>query len=186
MYQPYNNNLSLGMTHLCDTMTLNDLDNMLSRETEQNKNQGWNKLDKTVKIQKLNLFANKYGEINNYNEIQINLLKQFLRECIDKSKLKNTKDIYYNKDTKEITNIPSLILNNITHNFTLRNIETPINKKTLRNIPSKNISIKDKKLILRDNKAILKDDKEIYISTKKEFEQDETVKTVDNITSFFI
>ena len=154
MYQQYNNQ-SLNNMQTNDTMTLNDLDNMLNRETEQNKNQGWNKLDKTIKIEKLNLFANKYGKTNNYDDTKINTLKQFLRECLDKSKLKNTKDIYYNKETKEVINIPSLTLNNTTHNFTLRNIETSINKKTVRNMPQRNVSIKDKKSIL-ENEVIEK------------------------------
>jgi hypothetical protein len=146
MYQQYNNS-SGGITQMCDTMSLNDLDNMLTRETAQNKTQGWNKLDKTVKIEKLNIFAKKYGETNDYNEEQINSLKRFLRDCLDKSKLKNTKDIYYNKETNEVVNIPSLSMNSETHNFTLRNVEVSVNKKTLKNIPSRNISIKDKKII---------------------------------------
>lgn len=154
MYQPYNNVNLKNQTN--ETITLNDLDNILKREIEKNNNQGWNKLDKTLKIQKLNIFANKFGQLNNYDENKINLLKQFLRDCLDKSKLKNTKDVYYNKDTKEITKIPSLYINNITHKFTLKNIEPPINK-TVRNTPIitnnniKNIIIKDKIKIIDKN-----------------------------------
>jgi hypothetical protein len=127
-------------------MSLNDLDSMLSRETEQNKTQGWNKLDKTIKIQKLNSFADKYGATNEYSEIEVQSLKQFLRECLDKSKLKNTKDVYYNKDTKEVTHIPSLMLNSTTHNFTLKNVETTATKKTVRNVQPRNVSVKDRKV----------------------------------------
>lgn len=145
MYQSYNNSSSFGTTQFCDTMSLNDLDSMLTRETEQNKTQGWNKLDKTVKIQKLNLFADKYGGANNYGDDQISTLKQFLRDCLDKSKLKNTKDIYYNKETNEVTGIPSLTLNATTHNFTLRNAEPITTKKTVRNVAPRNTSVKERK-----------------------------------------
>jgi hypothetical protein len=145
MYQSYNSSSSLATTQLCDTMTLNDLDSMLTRETEQNKTQGWNKLDKTVKIQKLNLFADKYGDANHYGDEEISTLKQFLRECLDKSKLKNTKDVYYNKETSEVTGIPSLTLNATTHNFTLRNTEPTTAKKTVRNVAPRNTSVKERK-----------------------------------------
>jgi hypothetical protein len=145
MYQSYNyasKNIA-NETSTYSTMSLNDLDNMLSRETEQNKMQGWNKLDKTNKAEKLDIFAEKYGKTNNYAEEKIDELKQFLRDCLDKSKLKNTKDVYYNKDTKEVTTIPSLFVNSTTHNFTLRNVVDTTNKKTVRNVAPKNTSVKE-------------------------------------------
>jgi len=157
MYQQYYGSSSGSIqTQVGDTMSLNDLDSMLSRETEQNKTQGWNKLDKTIKIQKLNSFADKYGATNEYSEIEVQSLKQFLRECLDKSKLKNTKDVYYNKDTKEVTHIPSLMLNSTTHNFTLKNVETTATKKTVRNVQPRNVSVKDRKVPIM---AIAKCDK---------------------------
>jgi hypothetical protein len=159
MYQSYNyssKNVANSNGATYSTMSLNDLDNMLSRETEQNKMQGWNKLVKTNKAEKLDKFAEKHGKLNNYTEEKINDLKQFLRDCLDKSKLKNTKDVYYNKDTMEVTNIPSLSMNTTTHNFTLKNIVTePTNKKTVRNVMPKNTSIKEqhrKNIVLPVNK----------------------------------
>jgi len=151
MYQSYNyatKNITNAATNTTyNTMSLNDLDTMLSRETEQNKMQGWNKLDKTNKAEKLDKFAEKHGKMNNYGEEKINNLKQFLRDCLDKSKLKNTKDVYYNKETKEVTNIPALSMNMTSHNFTLRNVvaseTTSTNKKTIRNVAPKNTSVKE-------------------------------------------
>jgi hypothetical protein len=152
MYQQYYTGGSTGTTtQTADTMSLNDLDTMLNRETEQNKTQGWNKLDKTLKVKKLNEYADRYGETNNYNEEQTQTLKQFLRDCLDKSKLKNTKDVYYNKDTKEVTNIPTLSLNATTHNFTLRNTEATTGKKTVRNVPGRNTTVKERVGVVSDD-----------------------------------
>lgn len=153
MYQPYYQTGSMMSSNTNDGMTMSDLDNMLNRETEQNKTQGWNKLDKTMKIEKLNTFADIYGVSNNYDKKQIQTLKQFLRECLDKSKLKNTKDVHYNKITKEVVQIPLLTMNPSTHNFTLRNTEpsAATNKKTIRHIQPRNISLRDKKNIIQSN-----------------------------------
>ena len=41
-----------------------DLDQLLETENLQNKSDTWNKLNKTVKIQKLHIFAEKYGKDN--------------------------------------------------------------------------------------------------------------------------
>jgi hypothetical protein len=149
MYQ-YNNS-KLKETLLSDTMTFNDMNEMLNHETEKNKSRNWIGLNYSTKIEKLNIYAEFYGKQNNYDEKLIESLKRFLiEECLNKSKLKNTKDIYYNKESKEITNIPLLKYNSLKHNFTLKNtdLSQTLNKKTIRNIhPKNNIIIKNKKLI---------------------------------------
>ena len=136
MYQ-YNNS-KFKETNLSETMSFSDMNDMLNRETEQNKTQNWNKLNNNTKIEKLCSYATNYGKEHNYNTELIESLKSFLIESVNKSKLKTTKDVYYNKETKEITNIPFLKLSSLTHNFTLKNTEPQTNKKT---------TIKNKKLI---------------------------------------
>lgn len=182
MYQQYYGSSSATQTQISDTMTLNDLDTMLSRETEQNKTQGWNKLDKTIKIQKLNSFADKYGATNEYSETDVQSLKQFLRECLDKSKLKNTKDVYYNKDTKEVTHIPSLMLNTTTHNFTLKNVEATATKKTVRNVQPRNVSVKDRKSVSITTAKCDKPKEEMKEEIKEESVIDDVIdKVVDKL-----
>jgi hypothetical protein len=154
MYHAYNNYAKGGSAiDSSGSMTFDELMSMSKVESENNNMQGWNRLDKTIKIQKLNSFAEKHGNLQNYSLEDILKLKTFLRDCLDKSRLKNTKDVYYNKDTKEVTNIPSLQLNTTTHNFTLRNVETPATKKTVRNVPVRNTSVKDRKIINKNNIA---------------------------------
>ena len=41
-------------------------------------------------------------------------------ECLNKQKLQKTKDVVYDKSTREITSIPSLHFNVETKNFTLK------------------------------------------------------------------
>ena len=45
--------------------TFSAIDQLLENEKQQNKKDAWNKIDKTVKIQKLHEFAEKYGKENN-------------------------------------------------------------------------------------------------------------------------
>ena len=77
-------------------------------------------LDKTLKIQKLHQFAEKYGRENALPVKDIKALKSFFVQCIEKNKLQKTKDIVYNKDTREITSIPPLYFNIQNHNFSLK------------------------------------------------------------------
>jgi hypothetical protein len=106
-----------------DTNEIN-IDMLLDRETQHNKTENWNKLDKTAKIQKLTFFSEKYGKENHLSMKEIKKLKTFLVESLDKSKLQKTKDVLYNKETKEIISIPSLYLNTNTHNFSFKITDT--------------------------------------------------------------
>ena len=99
------------------------IDQMLEREKLHNKSETWNKLDKTVKIQKLHQFAEKYGREHALPVKEIKALKAFFVSCADKSKLQKTKEVIYNKDTREITSIPALHFNAGTHSFTLKNMD---------------------------------------------------------------
>ena len=56
-------------------------------EKQFNKNDNWNKIDKTEKIQKLQLFAEKYGKSHNLSTKDIINLKTFFIECLEKMKL---------------------------------------------------------------------------------------------------
>ena len=44
----------------------------------------------------------------------------FFNDSLDKSKLQKSKDIVYNKETKEIVSVPSLYFNTNTHNFSFK------------------------------------------------------------------
>ena len=103
-----------------ETMNYSSVDTLLEKEKNHNKTESWNKLDKTVKIQKLHSFAEKYGREQGLPVIEIKTLKQFFIDCLDKNKLQKTKDVVYHKDDHEIVSIPALYFNTEKRGFTLR------------------------------------------------------------------
>jgi hypothetical protein len=112
---------------------------MLENEKQKNKAESWNKLDKTVKIQKLHQFAEKYGKDNALPQKDIKSLKAFFSECLNKNKIQKAKDVNYNKDSQEITSIPSLFFNTLSRNFTLKNTDAK-RVSTLKSLTPKRIT----------------------------------------------
>jgi hypothetical protein len=132
---------------------LDDLDKFLENEKITNSNEPWSKLDKTDKLKKLILFADNYKMTNNLTEDEYVSLMRFFRDCLDKKKLQRIKDVVYNKDTGEIQDVPGLIHNKTSNNFTLKNLDKRIStlkglapkKKqgTIKNIKAKDDSDSD-------------------------------------------
>ena len=101
-----------------------NLDSLLELEKQHNKNEQWNKLDKTVKIQKLHQYAEKYGRDHSLSMKDIKLLKTFFVECMEKNKLQKTKEVSYDKVTKEVAAVPALFFHSQTRHFTLKNMDS--------------------------------------------------------------
>ncbi len=118
-----------------------NLDELLEKEKIKNKSETWNKLDKTMKIRKINNYADKYGETNSFTQKQIKTLKMFLNECLDKNKLNKTKDVHYNKEDGIIEHIPALLFNQTTRNFTLKQCDKRVS--TLKSLAPKRVTIKN-------------------------------------------
>ena len=124
-------------------MNYNMIDNILEKEKQKNKTEAWNKLDKTVKIQKLHAFSEKYGKEHNLSVKDIKNLKAFFIECLEKNKLQKTKDVNYDKESREIVSIPALFFNATNNNFTLKNID-PKRISTLKSLTPKRTSDKSR------------------------------------------
>jgi hypothetical protein len=121
-----------------ETVNLNTLESLLEKEKQKSKNDQWNKIDKTTKIQLLHGYAERYGNENSLPVKEIKNLKMFFTECLNKGKLSKNKDISYIKETQHITAIPALHFNKDKKSFTLRIID---NKRvsTLKSLtPKKN------------------------------------------------
>jgi len=103
--------------------TYNDIDQLLETEKQQNKADAWNKLDKTVKIQKLHIFAEKYGKDNTLPVKDVKTLKHFFSESLEKSKLQKTKDVVYDKEKGVVQSIPALFFNLTNRAFTLKQMD---------------------------------------------------------------
>jgi len=103
---------------------VSELDALLEKEKIRNKGEVWMKLDKTMRRQKLEEYAEKYGKEHNMSSKDLKLLKTFFNNCLEKNKLNKSKDVVYNKDERIIMSIPALHFNQVTKNFTLKIIDT--------------------------------------------------------------
>ena len=121
-----------------------NLENFLENEKNNNKNEPWCKLNKTIKIQKLIEFVDSYKIDNKLNKEEENLLIFFFKDCLERKKLQRVKDVVYDKETGVIKNIPALHYTKSTKHFTLKNIEKRVS--TLKSLAPKkiNTTIKNK------------------------------------------
>jgi hypothetical protein len=129
------------------TSTTNELqysmvEKLLENEKIHNKTEPWNKLDKTVKIQKLHKFAEKYGKDNTLPAKEVKTLKAFFVTCLEQNKLQKAKDIVYDKETKDIISIPALHFNQTNRNFTLK-VTDPKRVSTLKSLTPKRMTEKN-------------------------------------------
>uniref|UniRef100_A0A6C0JHT4 Uncharacterized protein n=1 Tax=viral metagenome TaxID=1070528 RepID=A0A6C0JHT4_9ZZZZ len=120
-----------------------NVDKLLEMEKQHNKNEQWNKLDKTIKIQKLHQYAEKYGKEHNLPMKDIKSLKIYFVSCLETNKLQKTKEVLYDKHSKEITSIPSLTFNSTSRNFTLKNVDSK-RVSTLKSLTPKRVTEKNK------------------------------------------
>lgn len=134
------------------SVDLADLDKFLENEKTVNSNEPWSKLDKTAKIKKLIIFANKYKNEHELSDEEHTYLINFFRDCLDKKKLQRVKDVNYSKETGEIKDIPALFFNKSNNHFTLKNIDKRIS--TL-----KGLAPKKKQGTVKNNR--LKDDSDV-------------------------
>jgi len=124
-------------------MNYNNVDKMLEKEKQHNKTETWNKLDKIMKTQKLHAYAEKYGKDHSLPVKDIKSLKSFFLDCLEKNKLNKTKDVVYNKDTKEVSAIPALYFNQTNRAFTLKIIDAK-RVSTVKSLTPKRVTEKNK------------------------------------------
>ena len=124
-------------------MNYSEIAKYLENEKNKNKQDSWNKLDKTDKIQKLHAFAEKYGKDNGIPIKEIKNLKMFFKDSLEKNKLQKTKDVVYDKEHQVITAIPSLLFNTNTRAFTLKIMDSK-RVSTIKSLTPKRSSEKNK------------------------------------------
>ena len=114
---------------------LSNLEKFLEVDKNNNQNDPWSKLDKTVKTRKLAVFADNYAKEKNLDETEIQLLNSFLKECLDRKRLQRVKDVDYDRKTGEVKMITALSYHKGTKHFTLKNIDKRVS--TLKSLPPK-------------------------------------------------
>lgn len=90
------------------TDSISNVEKYLDHERSRKTTDLWGKLDKTVKLSKLNAFAQKYIHDNGLPECELTQLVAFLTTCIDHKKIVKTKDVVYDKVSGMIVSIPIL------------------------------------------------------------------------------
>ena len=133
-----------------ETKSSNDLSNLekfLENEQNNNRNEPWCKLDKTIKTKKLIEYVKVYAEENKLENDECELLITFFKDCLDRKKFQRVKDVIYDKTTGLIKEIPALSYTKTTKHFTLKNIDKRVT--TQKSLPAKKLqgTIKNKPVI---------------------------------------
>jgi hypothetical protein len=100
-----------------------NIDLFLEKETNLNKHEPWNKLDKTGKIKLLIDYVNLSAINFSLNETEIAEFKSYLIDSLDKKKLQHVKDVQYDNQNGKITLIPNLHFNTASRKFTFKRNE---------------------------------------------------------------
>ena len=123
---------------LHETKSSNDLSNLdkfLENEKNNNSNEPWCKLNKTIKTQKFITFVEVYKTENKLDEEESQLLINFLKDSLDRKKLQRVKDVVYDKISGIIKEIPALIYSRSNKHFTLKNMDKRVS--TLKSLAPK-------------------------------------------------
>ena len=145
----YKNMMLVGINNPKTTISsdTSNVDLFLEKESNMNKSENWIKLDKTIKLKKLNDYANFISKEHKLTAAELKSLKKDFTNYLDKKQLLKAKDVTYDKETGIIKNIPSLQFNKTSRKFTMKRSEKHISTtKALgpKKSSTKKASIKDK------------------------------------------
>jgi len=130
---------------------LSNLEKFLEKEQNNNKNEPWCKLNKTNKTKKILEYTEIYANENNLDLSEKELLIEFLKDCLERNKLKKVKDVLYDNTNGIIKEIPSLHYTKTTKHFTLKNIEKRVSTLKSLSMKKTNSTIKNKILPIQIN-----------------------------------
>lgn len=111
---------------LKETKSMEDfsnLDKFLDNERNNNKNEPWCKLDKTIKTKKLIDYAMIYKLKNDLDDEEETKLVVFFKDLLERKKLQRVKDVIYDKENGVIKEIPALTYIKTNRHFTLKNVD---------------------------------------------------------------
>ena len=139
---------------LKETKSSNDISNLdlfLENEKNNNVNEPWCKLNKTLKTMKFLEFVETYKKQNNLNDEECSILFDFLKDCVDRKKLQRVKDVIYDKDNGTIKEIPALCYVKNSKRFTLKNIDKRLS--TLKSLAPKKAqgTIRNKEVLKKND-----------------------------------
>ena len=154
---------------------ISNLDLLLDEESNQNKKETWNKLDKSVKMAKINEYIKILTQKHQLTSIESKTLREFLSANLDKKNLQRNKDVIYTKESGKLENIPTLHFNNTTRKFSLKKQQQLSTTKSLG--PTRKKKSKTNKIALvgidipRPHKTAQKSIKNSKVEKEKEIEE---------------
>jgi hypothetical protein len=145
----YKNMLLSNNKEINKNNTQTTINDFLDRERANNKKETWNRLDKTIKLKKLQEYCIRYGKENNLAQAKIESLSQYLKNCLDRKRFERVKDINYDKENEIIKSIPNLSYNKQSKRFTLKRSEKRVSTlKSLGPSRKRNPTNKTKKITI--------------------------------------
>lgn len=123
---------------------ISNLDKFLEDEKQNNKNEPWSKLNKTIKILKLIDFVDSYKKLNDLDDTEAELLISFFKDSLDRNKLQKVKDVIYDKTEGVIKDIPALHYVKANKHFTLRNMDKRVSTLKSLSVKKTNGTAKNK------------------------------------------
>lgn len=106
----YDNNHYISNVTVNSTSSENDIDTFLEKERKTNKNEPWNKLNKTDKLTKLKAFSKVFIDNEEINNEYEDKLYKFLKMNLENKKIQKVKDLEYDKEKGIINEIYGLKL----------------------------------------------------------------------------
>lgn len=123
---------------------ISNLDKFLEDEKQNNKNEPWSKLNKTIKIIKLMEYVDSYKKLNELDEEETELLLSFFKDSLDRNKLQKVKEVIYDKTQGVIKDIPALHYVKANKHFTLKNMDKRVSTLKSLSVKKTNGTIKNK------------------------------------------
>ena len=117
---------------------LASIENILDKERETYKLVAWNKLNNTIKRQKIDVYVDEFSQKNNLSNDDKKLLLDSILKYLNKNMLNKAKDVSYDKEKGVILDIPILEYNHSNKRYTLRKISKALHllkrEKKLKNL----------------------------------------------------
>lgn len=125
-----------------NTTSITHIEQLLDNEIKQNSKEKWNKLDNSMKYKKLMDFVDTYKDLEDSNENDKEILREFLKNALYENQFSKVKDVVYDNNTHIIKSIPGLI--KVENNYVIQNSKRI---STSRNLPKKSFTKKNKNIL---------------------------------------
>jgi hypothetical protein len=109
------------------------IDDIMKMDDHNIQNLPWNKLDRYLKLTKMNEYIDEYKITHNLSDESTLQLRELLKEKINKKLLHKSKDVVYNTELNKIISIPSLTIQNGKYKINCAEAVSPLHSLTPKN-----------------------------------------------------